>query len=476
MNIDFILQSHGLMGGKSKDKVPPPPITNFQAEGGNGSVILTWDNPIDTDFIGVRIQRKTGDYPTSPTDGTTIFNGVATTFTDTSVTNDVTYYYRAFTYDYDNNFNDATSQQVTGTPESYKVYGVAIDLTNSNPQTSVTYTDSAVNMTAGSSWDNVYPFNAIKPVLLNVSGVETTELNPNNFSQTKDGGSANITSGDNVMIKIPKVWYKIETIGNVLYIKISDVQFDSDYKCYGHNDGTTERDAFYVGAYLGFNQSNVLKSWSGKAPTANVSLENFRTYARANGSRYNLLGFYQLTVLQILQLIRSKNLDSQAFYGQGYTSTTSVRNTGGRNSVGLYTSDASTAGQVKIMGIEDFYGNLLYCIDGIKTNASRNLLTTKNPSDFNNNAVGYDTYATGLTSSVVGYMSKPQGTTEMGFVAKEAGGSATTYFTDSANLDASYFVHFGGDRLGGTGMGAFSLRVISDGTYSPTVGARLMYL
>lgn len=102
----------------SKDNIAPPPITNFKTEVGDGYVGLSWSNPDDTDFVGVKIQRKTGGYPVSEEDGTTAYDGVGTSFTDSGLVNETTYYYRAFTYDFDDNFQTDTGQQVSGVPTS----------------------------------------------------------------------------------------------------------------------------------------------------------------------------------------------------------------------------------------------------------------------------------------------------------------------------------------------------------------------
>lgn len=111
MNIDYILQAHGIISGKSKDKIPPPPISNFEGVGDDKKVILTWTNPVDTDFVGVRIMRKQGGFPTGIRDGVMVYTGGGTTYTDVGLINEVKYYYRAFTYDWDNNYNEETTTQ-----------------------------------------------------------------------------------------------------------------------------------------------------------------------------------------------------------------------------------------------------------------------------------------------------------------------------------------------------------------------------
>jgi hypothetical protein len=121
MDINSILMAHGVIRGgggvSSKDTVPPPPITNFNVDSvGDGFVSLSWTNPDDTDFAGVKIQRKESGYPSSPTDGATVYDGLDSTVTDSGLTNSVEYFYRAFTYDFDDNFNQDVGQQVSGMP------------------------------------------------------------------------------------------------------------------------------------------------------------------------------------------------------------------------------------------------------------------------------------------------------------------------------------------------------------------------
>ena len=80
--------------------------------------------------------------------------------------------------------------------QAYQTYGVSIDLSNSNPETAVTYTDDAVGMVAGSpDWYKMSIFNKIKPCLFK-NGAVVGYLNPDNFAQYADGSAADISSGD----------------------------------------------------------------------------------------------------------------------------------------------------------------------------------------------------------------------------------------------------------------------------------------
>ena len=80
------------------DIVAPDDLTNFIGVGGDGRVNLSWINPTDEDFAGVKIVRQTGDYPTRSS-GVAVYNGAGTSYSDSGLTNGTTYYYTAFAYD-----------------------------------------------------------------------------------------------------------------------------------------------------------------------------------------------------------------------------------------------------------------------------------------------------------------------------------------------------------------------------------------
>ena len=362
----------------------------------------------------------------------------------------------------------------------FKIFGVSIDLSNSDPASAVTYTDDAVGMTAGSStWDSEPIFKDIKPCLL-LNGVVQKYLNKNNFAQDESGASADITSGSagDVMIEIPKCGVKIATSGNTLTIKITDNPnaTGDGFHYYAHTRATEgDCDKLYIGAYVGYTSSSKLRSLSGKAPTVNQTIGTFRTQAQANGDGYDQISFYPLTLLQCLFLIRYKNRNSQTALGRGYVDASAATNTGATNANGMYYGTTLGTVHVKFAGIEDFWGNVFYFIDGIFSDASRNILTAFD--NFNDTGSGYTSRGQGATSNIGNYMSKPQGTTETGFIAKEVNGSTTTYFCDYAYLYASRLAFFGGHWDYGDRAGAFRLDVYRSASYSDShYGGRLMYL
>lgn len=366
--------------------------------------------------------------------------------------------------------------------QAYQTYGVSIDLSNSNPETSVTYTDDAVGMVAGSpDWYKMSIFNKIKPCLFK-NGAVVGYLNPDNFAQFADGTAADITSGNNgdVMIEIPKTGYKISKSGTTLTVQITDDPNKKGFSYKAHTrteDG--DREKLYIGAFLGSNKDNKLRSVSGVSPLNATGLTDFRTYAKANGAGYDLFAFYPMTLLQCLYLIMYKNLDSQTALGQGYVGDSDweymQKNTGATVDKGMSYGTSDQMEQMKFLGIEDFWGNLLQWIDGlVSTSEFHALVATDN---FNDTGDGYTDIGALSTKYLGGYMKEPQGTNDAGFIIGATGGSASTYFSDSAYFDGGCVPVFGGFFSDGSVAGAFRLYVYS---YPDDAvghfGGRLMFL
>ncbi|HCC22374.1 hypothetical protein A2480_04645 [Candidatus Uhrbacteria bacterium RIFOXYC2_FULL_47_19] len=85
------------------DVVPPACSAGFTVSVGNRQITLNWSNPADRDFAGTRIVRRTDRFPVDRSDGTVIFDGAGTGWTDVGLVNGTTYYYGAFSYDLSGN-------------------------------------------------------------------------------------------------------------------------------------------------------------------------------------------------------------------------------------------------------------------------------------------------------------------------------------------------------------------------------------
>ena len=91
-----IMRLGGGVGGGGYGTLPEQ-VSKFAAAAGDKQVVLSWVNPT-TDWSGTKIVRKTGSYPQSASDGVTVYDGTAATYTDTGLTNGTVYWYRPFAY------------------------------------------------------------------------------------------------------------------------------------------------------------------------------------------------------------------------------------------------------------------------------------------------------------------------------------------------------------------------------------------
>lgn len=88
------------------DLIPPANVSNFEISVVDSAGLkLDWQNPIDSDFSGVRIVKSTKFFPTDINDGETIFEGRGETLLDKNILRGTRYYYTIFAYDTTGNYS-----------------------------------------------------------------------------------------------------------------------------------------------------------------------------------------------------------------------------------------------------------------------------------------------------------------------------------------------------------------------------------
>ena len=318
-----------------------------------------------------------------------------------------------------------------------------------------------------------YPYNSVRPCLMK-NGKVVGYLQKNNFAKFEDGSSADITSGNagDVMIEIPRFYYRVYTSGSYTYVEISSTITDGFTDLPFQVSGSSRRN-MYVGAYMGYvDSSNELRSLSGKTPTGNKPIGAFRTAAQANGSGYQQIHYYTVVALQILYLLAFKNLDSQTALGQGFTasSNSAAHTTGTHDTKGMYYGTSSGSTQVKFLGIEDFFGNLRQWVDGFVYTSSGAKIGT---GGFNDTGLGYASKT--FTTSSTGHFSKVVGTNDAPFIASTGNGSDSTYYCDYFSPGSDFVPLYGGCWNFGLLAGAFFFYSNSAGSYSDQDGSRLRH-
>lgn len=341
-----------------------------------------------------------------------------------------------------------------------------IDQANSNPLTCVTYEDDAKMMEKGSAeWDKFF---GTKLVLFK-DGKEIRDLQDSELNNLKP------EDGD-VMVKFKRMGLSIKTVDDKVYVSMTDTPDNPNFKYYAHTRGTERREAFYLGAYLGYEENGKLRSIKDVMPTSNKTIGAFRTLAQANGKGYEQFAFYQLVFLQAMYVLKYGNLDSQTAIGKGLTEG-SYTNTGTTNGKGIDFGSTDATLQMRFQYVEDFYGNKQQWIDGVQSGGSSNMMTTTD--NFNDEGKDYESYPIGFSGNIFRYPKKVQGTSELGFIMKESGASQTTHFCDFQDVygDDIKVPSFGGDCSRRMIVGAFYFNCGVDiSIRNEEIGSRLMFL
>lgn len=462
----------------------PSAMAAFAAQAGNTKAKLVFTLPDDA--TGVKVVYKTGSYPANQTDGTVIAS--ATSGQEiTGLTNDTAYYFRAFPFNTYGRFNEATQgNQTTCTPVATQSYGVQWAFNNSSPAltrlgaaASFAAPSPAVGTGAGSSpFDACLPWSGIKECNI-VSGVVTAYTGDANFSRaTAD-----------VMVEIPKFWYKCENdaAGSLRRWWIADGPADGFAVHPAFIRGGVEKDHIYVGRYATSGAANTQVSKSGVAHLVNITRAAFRGSSATTGAKQKGTGWSQWDIatwnaIQMLYLVEFADFNAQAKIGRGYCDGNSAQlNAGGTDGMSYHTgrpagTDGKTA--VQYRSIENLWGNVWQFVDGYNINNAVHYFCTEQGNFADDTAANYTQMGYNTTTTSGAYISA------LGFDANNpwlqaptaAAGADNTYITDMYWYNTGWRVLFvGGYWYYASHCGVFCCSAYSASSLAhATLGSRLL--
>ena len=348
-----------------------------------------------------------------------------------------------------------------------------------------TYSDDAAWLTA---WDTAFDeFFWYYGCRLNTSGVETAKVTQEEswWAWKLDITQLwTLTSGDNVMIAFPVMWIKMSKSWSTVTLSITKELNKSWYQYYAHSTWTlsnpwTPQDVFYLGAYKWYSSSNVLKSWSGQSPTASQTQATFCTRAKANGSGYNIIWWYQRQFVNALYMMKYWNPDSQSVVWKwlvNWSTNPTTWWTNSQQNATYWTS--STSKQVKLFWVEDRWNWRYEWIWGCYANSSKVLYTMLTWWSWGT-SWGTSTWTT-MNNISWGCLSSIAGTNNSMFapIATVNNTSYNTYYSDRVYVTASCLAESGGYWNGDSWTPwAFYIGMTrSTSATNKYLGSRLMYL
>ena len=344
------------------------------------------------------------------------------------------------------------------------IYGISRNITSSSPAWA--RTDNAVGMTATAS-----------------VGASAGHSDFNNAMPWKGIVRETLSTGD-VMVKIPKFWYRRYRSGNVEYIKIADnpTAGFSVHPLFNH--AGKECDHAYIGAY---KTSSNNKSVSGASPQVSQTRAQFRSNAKSKGAGWSLIDIAALSAVQMLMLVEFADNNVQSKIGRGYCDNNNGSlKTGSCNSIPNLTGrPAGTDGKTGVVyrGIEDFWGNVWEWVDGVNWKDDT-YYVCNNPANYaddtatNYTALSYKG-ATNWSSSYITRVGLDSGNNPHVMLPAAAGsGSESTYMCDGCWSDTGWRVfRRGGDWYDGSICGLFTANLSPASSDSgANVGSRLLYI
>ena len=337
------------------------------------------------------------------------------------------------------------------------IYGFHIDQNESDPDSMITYIEDNIDFKPAhmdyatgkfdyGDWKDAWFIKDLKPCMLNYDGTVAYELDPNDYTKKVDGSDSDISNeffNGNVMVGIPKVYYKVIDNGNdTVNVYFSDKKVDDDYHCYAHIDENgNEIDYCYMAAYNGYVKDSKLRSLSGKTSTGNLPLSSSISLAQSNNINNNIWQvetYSDRVLIAMLSMLITSSTNSQSVFGSGacdkyYDSGTLDKN-------GLFYG-TNTYTPVKIFGMENYWGNYRRSIVGFAMiNRIPYVKMTYDTSD-GSTVEGYNTTGNGyvkcnISLSSRGYISKLS-YGSYGFVPQTFRGSTQTYYCDYVDLGGS---------------------------------------
>lgn len=268
------------------------------------------------------------------------------------------------------------------------------------------------------------------------------------------------TIDDDVFVYVPAMYWRIgyDSSNYITDIAVAPAEMEV-----GENQILAHSDAFYYGAYGARIIDGQMRSVGNGTRAGNYTRAQFRAYAKARGAKYRQLDLYHMRILDFLWLIEFATKNSDAVM-QGLTSYNGT--CGSTDSLTVPSGQLSSGGRMRWRYIEDFIGNGLEFFDGLT-----GYKATDNESNYTDDA------ATGeLTfSSCSGYFKSLKIDPSKPFIAipQQSGGSNSTYYCDYAYFYGSA-VYYRGRSNTGLDCGLFWIDSNGASYYSANIGSRLL--
>jgi hypothetical protein len=373
-----------------------------------------------------------------------------------------------------------------------KRYGFRRNKNDSNPATRIEYLNDAVGITPAymnfstgnfdyGGW-STFCQEVNRLVMLKADGTVDYELSRTDQTKKADGVTAsdisNTSYNGNAMSEFRKYkWVHRSEDAGYEYIIFSKEQYNETYKAYAHTNANGNiQNEFYWGMFKGSNVANKLRSIADQAVMVSQTRNTEVSYAQANGAGHYTIYKSGWEFIGDLITLISKSDHSQDRFGTGRNGSYSALATGTLKALPMFKGYTDNTSDVKVFGIEGFWGNVWEGMAGLVYNGA---IKTKMTPPYNFDGTGYTNTGIVPSGTSGGYINTASVTDVSGWVPKTAMGSATTYYCDGLwynNSQVDYAI-VGGDWSSGLLDGSRYVALSDLASRTATaLGSRLSYL
>lgn len=344
--------------------------------------------------------------------------------------------------------------------------------------------------------------------VLETNGSVNYYLSSTNSTLKSDGTAANLTGADGmVMVEIPAFYYSRTKVGSTITWGVSSVptpgyelhpafikngqvvaaRYISAYDACVNTGGSTYQSGLNYDVNVGSGQNwntgtAKLASVSGIYPAVGITRAQARQMASNVGSGWAQPDFYLYSAIQLLYLTEFGTFYSQSAIGPGNTQSTGwPLNSGSQtdspasvaglsNSTGngttsvssVYTPPGTPTSYMSYRGIENWFGNVWWWVDGINILGGQCYVVNGNylSNYADDTATNYNTIGSPLPGSgaqeFTGWTVSNQ-SIDWAYIPATVGGSSTTYITDGCYTYNSQntVLNVGGGAVYGVNAGGF---------------------
>ena len=287
-----------------------------------------------------------------------------------------------------------------------------------------------------------------------------------------------------IMVKIPKFYYRRYVEGGYEYIKICDKPKEGFELHPAFDRESGERDYILVGAY---KTTAGHFSKSGLAPLTNITRAAFRSNARAKGTGWGIIDLAAVSAIQMLILVEFADNNVQSVIGAGWSksSHTGAKATGSTDSLTYPTgrpSGSSDDVDVIWRGIEGFWGNVWEWTDGMNFNGGAYYVSNDETAYADDTSNGYAALSfTGATNWSQSYITNEgcDANNPWAMLPSAAGsGSGSTYYADGIWSSTGWRVFKRGGRWNDAGFAGLFASYVFDASSAAYAsgGSRLLFL